>query len=76
MATMATVEPGAAIIPQRLVEGKIYGEVPGIAHIETTTFYTTDPNESPDVYAPGIVPITPRQRAVTDATRIEVVING
>jgi len=76
IAAMSTVEPGAAIIPPRLIEGKIYGGVPGIADIETTTFYTTNPNESPGAYAPGAIPITPRQRAVTDKVRIEVLIHG
>ena len=71
---MAAVEPGAPIIPQRLIEGRIYGKVPGIARIDTSTFYTTDINESPGVFMPGMVPITPRQRAVTDAPRIEVLL--
>jgi len=76
MSAMANADPGTAIIPQRLIEGRIYGAVPGIGFITTTTFYTTDANESPGIYVPGVVPITPRQRAVTDATRIEVVLGG
>jgi uncharacterized phage protein gp47/JayE len=73
---MSRVEPGRNIIPQRLIEHRIYMTVPGIAFINTTTFYTTDANESPGTYEPGMVPITPRQRAVTDATRIGVVLSG
>jgi len=71
---MAKVEPGKPIIPQRIIEGKIFGAVPGIARIETRTFYTTDSSQSPGAYATGIVPVTPRQRAVTDETRIGVTI--
>ena len=75
---MEKVEPGRPIVPQRLVDNRIYASVPGIAFIETTTFYTTDPNTSPNAgqYAAGIIPITPRQRAVTDATRIGVILSG
>jgi hypothetical protein len=73
---MSTIEPGASIVPQRLIEGQIYGNVPGIAFILTETYYTTDPNAAPGTYATGMVPITPRQRAVTDSTRIEVIIGA
>ena len=71
---MAKVEPGVSIIPQRLVNDRIYSTVPGIAFIETTTYPTTDANEPPGTFAPGMITITPRQRAVTDAPRIEVVL--
>ena len=71
---MATVEPGKPIIPQQLIVGKIYGTVPGIGNIETLTFFTTNDNELPGEYVSGMVPITPRQRAVTDETRIEVLL--
>ena len=73
---MEGVKPGSPIIPQRLIEYQIYSNVPGIAYIDTGTFYTTDVNEDHGEYAPGIVPITPRQRAVTDETRIEVILGG
>jgi hypothetical protein len=73
---MRTVRPGQSIVPQRLIEGRIYGSVPGIGFIETTTFVTTNPSEQPGDFTPGAVAITPRQRAVTEATRIEVVIVG
>jgi uncharacterized phage protein gp47/JayE len=73
---MAGIEPGRSIVPQRLIEGVIAATVPGIAHIETATFYTEDPNLQPDSYATGIVTITPRQRGVTDETRIEVVLSA
>ena len=71
---MAKVEPGKPIIPQRLIENRIYSTVPGIAFINTATFFSTDPNQQPDAYVTGMVPITPRQRAVTDITRIGVML--
>ena len=73
---MRTVAPGAPIVPQRLIEGRIFGNVPGIAFIDTRTFATEEPSLIPYEYKIGAVPITPRQRAVTEATRIEVVIGG
>ena len=73
---MRTAAPGQTIVPQRLIEGRIYGSVPGIGLIETTTFSSTDSTEQPNEFLPGVVAITPRQRAVTEAVRIEVVIGG
>ena len=73
---MRTVMPGISVVPQRLIEGRIYGSLPGIGFIETTTFTSIDSSEQPAEFLPGVVVITPRQRAVTEATRIEVVIGG
>ena len=73
---MRTAGPGQAIVPQRLIESRIYGSVPGIGFIETSTFASADPSRLPDAFSPGAVAITPRQRAVTEATRIEVAIGG
>ena len=73
---MRTVHPGVSIVPQRLIDGRIYSKVPGIAFIDTRTFATVDASEIPGEYQSGAVAITPRQRAVTEATRIEVVISG
>ena len=75
---MRTVIPGQSIVPQRLIESKIYGAVPGIGFIETRTFTSINPDELPDPtqYNTGAVPITPRQRAVTQDTRIEVILGG
>lgn len=73
---MAKIEAGKPIIPQRLIDSKIYGNVPGIAYIDTKTFYTTDSNQQPEQYLNGMVPITPRQRAVTEKSRIEVILSG
>jgi hypothetical protein len=73
---MKSVQPGRPLIPQRLIDHHIYSTVPGIANIFTETFHTTDPNEQPSGYEFGVVPITPRQKAVTDDTRIEVLLSG
>ena len=75
---MRTVIPGQSIVPQRLIEGRIYGKVPGIGFIETGTFATTNETEHPTAaqFAPGALEITPRQRAVTTETRIEVILRG
>jgi len=73
---MGGVIPGTPIIPQKLIDANIYAKIPGIGFIETTTFYSVDSNEQPGQFNPGMVPITVRQRAVTDETRIEVGIAG
>jgi len=73
---MRTVQPGVSIVPQRLIDGRIYGNVPGIAFIDTRTFASVESSQIPDEYQSGAVIITPRQRAVTEATRNEVVIGG
>ena len=74
--TMRTVAPGQSIVPQRLIESMIYSSVPGIGFIETSTFISIDPNEQPKKFDTGAISITPRQRAITEETRIEVVIDG
>ena len=76
MEANAEAEQGKSIIPQRLIDSRIYGKVPGIAYIETESFYTIDQNEQPGTYTTGVVPIKPRQRAITDAARIGVVLSG
>jgi hypothetical protein len=69
---MDRIDPGKPINPQRLIESRIYATVPGIAHIETKTFWTVDESQLPGLFAIGMVPISPRQRAVTDAARIRI----
>jgi len=73
---MSVIEPGKPIVPQKMIDSKIYGSVPGIAYIDTSTFYSEDPSEQPDEYENGMVAISPRQRAVTEETRIEVLLGG
>jgi uncharacterized phage protein gp47/JayE len=70
------VSPGTQVIPQRLIEGRIYEDVPGIGRIDTRTYHSTDPNQLPGTFDTGIVPISPRQKAVTDETRIAVILSG
>jgi len=73
---MQYVEPGKPIIPQRLIEHIIYSTIPGISHISTTTNWSSNEHDIPDEYFTGAVPITPRQRAVTDLFRIGVDLSG
>jgi len=72
---MKKITPGHSIVPQRMIDGKIYAEIPGIGFIRTTTFSTVDEAETPENYSAGIVRISPRQRAVTDVSRIGVSID-
>ncbi|MDR1687264.1 MAG: hypothetical protein LBS21_01470 [Clostridiales bacterium] len=73
---MFKIAPGKPIIPQKMIDSKIYATVPGIAFIETKTFYTTNNADTPEEYLNGVIPISPRQRAVTDESRIEVLLDG
>jgi len=68
--------PGRSIIPQKMIDWRIFREIPGIGNILTESFYTTDQSEQPDSYATGLIPITPRQKAITEQTRIEVILGG
>ncbi|GHU95061.1 hypothetical protein FACS1894208_07230 [Clostridia bacterium] len=69
------LEPGAVLVPQKFI-GDIYRKLPGIEYLQTPVFFTVDSAAQPTTYENVIIPITARQRAVTDATRIEVVLNG
>ena len=73
---MSGAEPGSPIIPQRLIEHRIYSAVPGIAFISTSTFCTEDADGQPGSYVTGAVQVAPRQRAVTDRARIGVILSG
>jgi uncharacterized phage protein gp47/JayE len=63
------------IAPQQFI-GAMFNQIPNLAHVEIPTFYTDDPTASPTGYTESPIPITVRQRAVTDAARIEVVLDG
>ena len=78
MSAMQTVVPGQIIVPQRLIEALIYSSVPGIGLIETSTFATADVSEQPnaEMFTAGPIEITPRQKAVTQESRIEVILSG
>jgi hypothetical protein len=70
-----TLEPGGVLVPQKMI-GDIYRKLPGIEYLQILIFFTTDGAEQPDGYENLIIPVTVRQRAVTDAARIEVGLNG
>lgn len=63
------------IAPQQFI-GEMFRQIPNLGHIEIPTFYTTDPTQTPTGYKQDPIPVTVRQRAVTDASRIEVVLDG
>jgi len=71
---MATLRPGNNVSSQRLFINAIHEKVPGIAYVAAEYFATTDRNEAPIDYKMGLIEITPRQLAVTEVARIEVVI--
>jgi uncharacterized phage protein gp47/JayE len=54
----------------------IYAQIPGIAYIDIPMFFTHDTAEMPGAYEFYVTPVTVRERAVTDETRIEVLLNG
>lgn len=63
------------LVPQKLI-GDIYNSLPDIEFLQIPVFYSTDSTAQPDEYRDVIVPVAARQRAVTDAMRIEVTLNG
>ena len=72
---MKNIEAGQKVVPQKFIS-RIYAEVPGIDYISILAYSTPDANQHPNDYTEKIVVISARQRAVTDETRIEVVIDG
>ena len=56
----------------------LYAKLTGVAYISIPVFYTYNIAESPDVtdYQSYVVPVSVRDRPVTDETRIEVIIGG
>lgn len=67
---------GEDAIPQQFLS-KIYNQVPGINYIDISVYQTMDAGESkPAEYPDKSVEISPRERAVTSSTRIEVDLNG
>lgn len=63
------------IAPQCLI-GEMFEKIPNIGHIEIPTYYNTDPTQRPTEYTNDPIPVTMRQRAVTDSSKIEVVLSG
>lgn len=66
---------GDDVIPQQFLNS-IYAQVPGIKYVDIAVYHTTDSGESkPGEYPDMSVDISPRERAVTTETRIEVALN-
>lgn len=65
------------IAPQQFI-GEMFRQIPNLAHVDILTYHTTNPTETPTAaqYKQDPIPVTVRQRAVTDASRIEVVLDG
>lgn len=71
MEKMGALGAGEDVIPQ-----KFNIAVSGIDYVDVWLFSTTDAGTSPTSYNLRSVPISPRERAVTDESRIEVVFDG
>ena len=65
------LESGESVIPQ-----KFNLQVSGIDYIDVWMFSTTEDGEMPEEYTQRSVSVSPRERAVTDESRIEVVIDA
>lgn len=65
------LEAGDSVIPQNF-----HLAVSGIDYMDVSLFATTDEGEMPEGYDLRSVSISPRERAVTDEGRIEVVLDG
>lgn len=69
------LQAGENVVPQKFVSS-IHTRVPGIAYLDIAVFSTHDSAQSPTGYPDRIAEVTPRERAVTSSTRIEVVLDG
>ena len=65
------LEAGDSVIPQNF-----HLAVSGIDYMDVSLFATTDEGAMPEGYDLRSVSISPRERAVTDESRIEVVLDG
>ena len=65
------LESGESVIPQ-----KFNLQVSGIDYIDVWMFSTTEDGAMPEEYTQRSVSVSPRERAVTDENRIEVVIDA
>jgi uncharacterized phage protein gp47/JayE len=72
-AQMNTLDSGINVVQQKY-NADIYNAVPGIGYIEIPVWYTTDSGASPTEYTEKYIVLSARQKAVTDDTRIEVVL--
>lgn len=71
---MESIECGEDVIPQKELLGAIYKNVSGIAYLDIT-MEATDNDTKPQAYTKRSISISQRERAVTDATKIEVVLD-
>lgn len=72
----ADIAIGSPIVPKR-INTAIYRTVAGDFYTaEVEAFVTHDIGASPGEYSAAVIPLTIRERAVTDAARIEVVLSG
>lgn len=71
---MDEVSCGENVIPQKFVKD-IYAKVTGLEFIEILAFSSEQSTDIPDEYTQRNVKITPRQRAITEKTKIEVTLN-
>jgi uncharacterized phage protein gp47/JayE len=72
----ADVEIGSPIVPKR-INTAIYRAVAGDYYTaEVEAFPTHDIGASPGEFSAAVIPMTIRERAVTDTARIEVVLSG
>lgn len=71
IAKMDALEAGDSVIPQTFNL-----QVSGVDYIDVWLFATTDAGTMPTAYDKRVVSVSARERAVTDADRIEVVIDG
>lgn len=76
MENMESIGTGEDVIPQQYLKD-IYAQVPGISYIDISIYHTASAGEGkPSTYPEKSLPISPRERAVTSSTRIEVALNG
>lgn len=71
---MDGIECGEDVIPQKELLGEIYKNVAGIAYLDIT-MEATDDDTKPQSYTKRSIAISQRERAVTDAAKIEVVLD-
>lgn len=73
---MDAIGTGEDVIPQQFLKD-IYAQVPGISYIDISVYSTYSATEGkPVAYPEKSVTISPRERAVTGSTRIEVALDG
>ena len=76
MEGMENVGTGEDVIPQQFLKD-IYAQVPGISYIDILVYQTYSASAGkPTSYPDRSVEVSPRERAVTSSTRIEVALDA